>query len=113
MKPIIPNLTPEKKKEWMKWMTIYHKEQIYKGEYLNLYDIANDVPEFHVTKKDDKFYYFAPGPYKGEIELRGLGSGTYEISDLSTNEILATLRGTIAKLTIERTDDIYLKVTAG
>jgi len=44
-------LTPEKKKEWIKWLTIYREEQIYKGEYLNLYDIANDMPEFHVTKK--------------------------------------------------------------
>jgi alpha-galactosidase len=105
------DLTPERKQEWMKWMSIYREEKIYQGEYLSLYDIANDSPEFHVTKKGEKFYYFAPGPYKGEIELRGLGSGTYEISDLSTNEILTTSKGTNAKLMIDRTDDIYLKVT--
>jgi alpha-galactosidase len=104
-------LTPERKKEWLRWMEIYREEAIYKGEYLNLYDVANDIPEFHVTKKDEKFYFFAPGPYKGEIELRGLGSETYEVVDLSTNEILATLWGTNAKLKIEHTDDIYLKVT--
>ena len=104
-------LTPEQKKEWMKWMKIYREDRIYKGEYLNLYDIANDVPEFHVTKKGDKFYYFAPGPYKGKIELRGLGSGSYEVSDLSTNEVLAKITGTNPYLMIDRRNNIYLKVT--
>jgi len=64
-----------------------------------------------LRKKDKKFYYFAPGPYKGEVELRGLNSGSYTISDLSTNEILAIVHENDAKLTIDRSGDIYLKAT--
>ena len=40
-----------------KWLNIYHKYQLSKGQYLNLYDIGFDYPEAHVIKKDGKFYY--------------------------------------------------------
>ena len=40
-----------------KWLNIYQKYQLSKGEYLNLYDIGFDYPEAHVIKKDGKFYY--------------------------------------------------------
>ena len=40
-----------------KWLNVYHKYQLSKGKYLNLYDIGFDYPEAHVIKKDDKFYY--------------------------------------------------------
>jgi alpha-galactosidase len=102
-------LSPEKKKEWMKWMVIYHKEQIYKGEYMNLYDIANDYPEFHVTKKDGVLYYFAPGPYSGDVELRGLDAVQYQISDLSTGENIAKIEGPEAKLILTVHGNINLK----
>jgi alpha-galactosidase len=102
-------LTPEKKKEWLRWMEIYREEGIYKGEYMNLYDVANDAPEFHVTKKDDNMYYFAPGPFKGETELRGLDSNSYTIIDFSTNKTIASVKGPIAKVTIDVENDIYLK----
>ena len=102
-------LSPEKKKEWIKWMTIYHKEQIYKGEYLNLYDIANDYPEIHVTKKDNALYYFAQGPFQGEVELRGLESKRYQISDISANENIATVEGPNAKISVTVDGNINLK----
>lgn len=102
-------LSPEKKEEWLKWMKIYKEEQIYKGEYLNLYDIANDSPEFHVNKKDGNFYYFAPGPFKGDVELRGLDKVSYSLVNLSTNEVLAKVSGPTAKVTIDFGDDIYIK----
>ncbi|NQT23825.1 alpha-galactosidase [candidate division KSB1 bacterium] len=105
-------LTPEKKKEWLKWMKIYKEEAIYKGEYLNLYDVANDLPEFHVTKKDDNLYYFAPGPFKGEAELRGLDNKSYTIIDFSSNETITTVNGPVAKVNIDVESDIYLKATA-
>ena len=40
-----------------KWQTIYHRYQLSRGQYLNLYDIGFDYPEAHVIKKDNKFYY--------------------------------------------------------
>jgi len=105
-------LNPEQKKEWLKWMKIYKEEAIYKGEYLNLYDIANDLPEFHVTKKDDKLYYFAPGPFKGEVELRGLDNTSYSIIDFSTNDTIALVKGPVAKVNIDFENNIYLKAIA-
>jgi len=102
-------LSPEKKKEWLKWLKIYRDEEIYKGEYLNLYDIANDVPEFHVTQKDGDFYYFAPGPFEGDVELRGLGEKLYTVVDYSVNDTIAVVKGPLAKVTIQTDQDIYLK----
>jgi alpha-galactosidase len=48
-----------------KWLNIYQKYQLSKGEYLNLYDIGFDYPEAHVIKKDGSFYYaFYTHPWK-------------------------------------------------
>jgi alpha-galactosidase len=48
-----------------KWLHIYQKYQLSKGQYLNLYDIGFDYPEAHVIKKDRKFYYaFYTHPWK-------------------------------------------------
>jgi alpha-galactosidase len=102
-------LKPEQKKEWLKWLNIYRDEQIYKGEYLNLYDIANDVPEFHVTRRNDNLYYFAPGSFKGKVELRGLDKASYTLTDFSTNEIIANIEGPIARVEINAENNIYLK----
>jgi alpha-galactosidase len=40
-----------------KWLNIYKKYQLSKGEYLNLYDIGFDYPEAHVIKIAHRFYY--------------------------------------------------------
>jgi len=40
-----------------KWLNIYSKYQLSRGEYMNLYDIGFDYPEAHVIKKDGKFYF--------------------------------------------------------
>lgn len=48
-----------------KWLKIYHKYQLSKGHYLNLYDIGFDYPETHVIKKDSSFFYaFYTHPWK-------------------------------------------------
>lgn len=48
-----------------KWLKLYQKYQLSKGEYLNLYDIGFDYPEAHVIKKDSSFYYaFYTHPWK-------------------------------------------------
>lgn len=103
-------LKPEKKKEWIKWLKIYREEQIYKGEYLNLYDIEFDNPDVHVTKKDGIYYFFAPGPFEGNLELRGLKAEKYNVSDLYTSELIATIVGPLAKINLKRNNNIYLKV---
>jgi len=40
-----------------KWIDIYKKFQLSRGEYMNLYDIGFDYPETHTIKKDDTVYY--------------------------------------------------------
>jgi alpha-galactosidase len=40
-----------------KWLGIYKKYQLSKGDYINLYDIAFDYPEGHVIKMDNLFFY--------------------------------------------------------
>lgn len=80
-KPV--RLTPEKEAHWKKWMDIYNRKMLSKGTFLNLYMCGYDVPEGYAIEKDGKMYYafFAPdtGPWKGEVELRGLRPGTYRV----------------------------------
>ena len=53
-----------------------------KGEYLNLYDIAYDLPETHVVKKNEILHYaFYADEWNGEVEFRGLENQTYTIVD--------------------------------
>ena len=105
-------LTPEKKKEWIKWLKIYREEEIYKGEYLNLYDIEFDKPETHVTKRNGIYYYFIVGPFDGELKLRGLEAKKYNISNLYSKEFIKKVDGPIATIKLKSNSNIYLKLEA-
>ena len=105
-------LTPEKKKEWIKWLKIYREEQIYKGEYLNLYDIEFDKPETHVTKRKGIYYYFIVGPFDGELKLRGLEARKYNISNLYSKEHIKKVDGPLATIKLKSNSNIYLKLEA-
>jgi alpha-galactosidase len=43
--------------EFKKWYGFYNQYQISSGEYLNLYDVAYDVPETYVIKKENVYFY--------------------------------------------------------
>jgi len=90
------SLTPEKEKIWKKWVDIYKENELPKGEYLGeLYDLCFDRPETHVIKKGNDYYYaFYADEFSGDITLRGLQQGEYELYDYF-NEI------TIGKVNIE------------
>jgi alpha-galactosidase len=103
-------LLPEKKEEWINWLKIYREEQIYKGEYLNLYDIEFDNPAVHVTKKNDVFYFFAQGPFEGNLEIRGLEKSEYKIIDLYTKKFISIVDGPLAIINLKRDGNIHLKV---
>jgi alpha-galactosidase len=88
------SLTPQKEKEWQKWIAIYEKYKLPKGQYLGgLYDIGFDRPETHVIKKDGQWFYaFYAKHYSGKIELRGLPrSGTFSVTDYEHNISLGTV----------------------
>jgi alpha-galactosidase len=76
-------LTPEKEKEWKKWIDIYKAHMLSKGEYLGgLYDIGYDVPEAHVIRKSDTlFYAFYAKNWQGTLNLKGLSAKAYKIVD--------------------------------
>jgi alpha-galactosidase len=58
-----------------KWMDLYFSEELYRGEYLGLYDIEYHKPEGYVIRKEEGTLYYAffdEQPFDKEVELRGL-----------------------------------------
>ena len=94
------SLTAEKEKIWKQWVDIYEAKMLPKGQYLGtLYDIGFDKPEAHAIAKDNNmFYAFYAPEWSGEIELRGLGKGTYQVTDYENNVDMGTVTGPVAKL---------------
>jgi hypothetical protein len=66
----------------------------------------------HATRANDSLYYFGPGPFEGELELRGLAEGSHRVVDFSTNELVATVTGPTARIPVEAAGNIYLKASA-
>ena len=106
------DLTPEREKIWKKWMKIYKEKMLPTGIYLGtLYDIGFDKPETHAIRKDSNlFYAFYANNWKGEVELRGLDSKLYKITDYVNQKDYGTVKGPAAKLEVEF--DKYLLLEA-
>ena len=85
-------LTPEKERLWRKWIALYRKNMLSKGQYLGeLYDIGFDKPEAHVVAADGKLHYaFYANRWSGPIALRGLGKGEYRLTNSFTGEPLGS-----------------------
>jgi alpha-galactosidase len=94
------DLTPEREKEFEKWLRIYREKMLSKGEYLGqLYDIGFDVPEAHAISKGQTMYYaFFAKRWKGPVELRGLEDRNYSVVDYVTGKSLGTVPGHSAYL---------------
>jgi alpha-galactosidase len=87
-------LSPEREVLYKKWFDIYRNYQLTKGEYLNLYDIAYDIPETHVIKKDGILYYaFYAQKWNGEVEFRGLNNQNYTIIDYVNDKEIGKIIG--------------------
>ena len=50
-------LTPDKDQLWKKWIGIYQKNMLSRGEFLDLYTIGYDKPEGYAIAKNGKMYY--------------------------------------------------------
>jgi len=76
-------LTPEKEELWKKWIGLYRRSWLSTGEYRGeLYDIGFDVPEGHAIAKCATMHYaFFADDWSGAVDLRGLGPGTYRLTD--------------------------------
>jgi len=64
----------EKLDLWKHWFGLYNRMRLSEGEYMNLYDIIYDIPETHVVRKAEKFYYsLYPGEPDGIVDDGGAG----------------------------------------
>jgi alpha-galactosidase len=97
------DLTPEREREWRKWLGIYSELQLPLGTYRGeLYDLGFDKPETHVVQKDGRMYYaFYAEDWEGEIPLKGLEAREYSVRDYVNDQVLATVTGPEASLSAE------------
>jgi alpha-galactosidase len=106
------DLTPEREKDFDKWLRIYREKMLSRGEYLGqLYDIGFDKPEAHAIRKDKTMYYaFFFKNWKGPIELRGLDDRKYSVVDYVTGKNFGTVSGHSARLPVEFDGHLLLEV---
>jgi alpha-galactosidase len=106
------DLTPEREKEFEKWLRIYRDKMLSKGQYLGeLYDIGFDVPETHAIRKGNSMYYaFFAKQWKGKVDLRGLEDRNYSVVDYVTGKNLGTISGHDAHLPVEFDKNLLLEV---
>jgi alpha-galactosidase len=96
-------LTPEKEREWHRWIALYKEKMLPLGTYRGeLYDIGFDRPETHAIERDGRLYYalFADR-WRGPVMLRGLANGSYRIRDYVNDRDLGTVSGAPARLPVE------------
>jgi alpha-galactosidase len=111
-------LTPQKEKHWKKWIDIYNQKMLSKGEFQDLYIYGYDTPEAYAIAKNGKMYYafYAPEkdkPWKGQVELRGLSAGKYNVVDYENGKQLGSVDGRNAKLDVSFTNHLLVEAGAG
>jgi alpha-galactosidase len=106
-------LTHEKEAHWKKWIGLYNQKMLSDGTFRDLYTYGYDSPEAYAIEKDGKMFYafYAPGPWQGTLDLRGLGSGTFRVLDYENDRDLGTVDGQNAKLPAKFSEHVLLEVT--
>ncbi|MEP2654037.1 MAG: glycoside hydrolase family 36 protein [Paraglaciecola sp.] len=106
-------LNAQQEQEWGKWIALYNEKMLPKGEYLGeLYDIGFDLPEAHAIAKGERLYYgFYAKEWNGDIELRGLQAGHYQVYDYINEQDLGKVSGPNALLEIAFNDYLLLELT--
>ena len=115
-----------KEAHWKQWINLYNQKMLSKGNFLNLYVYGYDVPEAYAIEKDGKMYYAfyaaaeprevrnqrtAQPAFNGEIELRGLASRNYRITDYVNGKDFGTVTGPTAKLKVSFGDNLLLEAS--
>jgi alpha-galactosidase len=111
----VVELTPEKEKHWKKWISLYNTKLLSNGQFLNLYTYGYDSPEGYAIAKDGRMYYAFYSqnkntPWKGPVELRGLASGRYRVTDYENAKQLGTIDTENPKLNVEFKEHLLLEV---
>jgi alpha-galactosidase len=109
-------LTPEKETYWKKWLDLYNNKMLSKGKFLGLYTYGYDWPEAYAIEKDGRMYYAFYAPEKdktwsGNIELRGLNSGSYQVLDYESGKQLGSVESSNPKLAVTFTNHLLLEVS--
>jgi alpha-galactosidase len=112
----IVELTPgEKESFWKKWIGIYQGKMLSRGEFLDLYTYGYDFPEAYAIGKDGRVYYAFYADkgkrWSGEIELRGLNSGTYQVIDYENGTALGSVDASTPKLKVTFFEHLLLEVS--
>ena len=105
------SLTPEREKEWRKWITISNENPLPRGAYRGeLYDIGFDRPEAHAVQTTKSMYYafYAPS-YQGHVELRGLEAKEYSVIDYEHKTTLGTVRGPVGKIDVSFSNHLLVR----
>lgn len=106
-------LTPARDSLFKKWIGLYNKMELSKGDYLgDLYDIGYDYPEAHCIKKDGNMHYAFYNPhFNGNIQLKGLeASGKYAVRDYFHDKSYGTIQGADPNLKVSFTNFLVLEV---
>jgi alpha-galactosidase len=109
-------LTPQKEVLWKKWLDIYNAKMLSKGNFLDLYTYGYDWPEAYAIAKDGKMYYafYAPDknkPWKGQIELRGLSPGKYQVMNYESATSLGSVDAADPRLNVDFSQHLLLEVS--
>jgi alpha-galactosidase len=112
----IVELTPEKEAHWKKWIDIYNAKMLSRGAFRDLYTYGYDMPEAYAIEKEGRMYYafYAAGKGKtwsGEIELRGLGPGNYQVVDYESGKSLGDVSAQNPKLRVSLRDHLLLETS--
>ena len=117
-------LNSGKEGHWKQWIKLYNEKMLSKGTFLNLYVYGYDAPEAYAIEKDGQMYYafYAPAKasdahnekpaklsWSGEIELRGLESKSYRVTDYVTGKDFGMVKGPTAKLKVNFEDNLLLQ----
>ena len=109
-------LTPDKDREWKKWIGLYHSKMLSRGTFRNLYITGFDKPEGYAIDKNCKTYYaFFAGAtteaWKGDVELRGLTPGKYRVFDYVNDRDLGVVDAANPHLAAAFTGSLLLEVS--
>jgi alpha-galactosidase len=106
-------LTAQREAEWRKWIALYNEKRLPEGHYRGeLYDIGFDKPEAHVVTKDGRCYYaFYADRWDGPVELRGLGKGSYKITDCWTGAMIGSASAAADRLPVSFERFLLLEAT--
>ena len=114
-----------KEEHWKQWIKLYNEKMLSKGTFLNLYVYGYDVPEAYAIQKDGLVFYafYAPAKpadahskepqlsWSGEIELRGLESKKYRVTDYVNQKDFGTIKGPTARLKVNFQDNLLLETS--